>query len=226
MLKNFIIIFSFLNLVIHLNVSELSFPGVDSSDIFINGWEYRMVPARSGHPFVFSKVWQFEEINSDLGVRNDYLMNYDVYQDELVIQTFFQGSPAQIVLNPANIRSFKIEEHHFINPQKLPDLAETGLKGYYEIIYEGNLKFFIKHIKQISDEGSMKGRAYESKIDYFIFLDDNLYSIKNKRSLLKIFPEYKKEISRYMRDQQILINSASVLSLKALMNYVDQLVTN
>jgi hypothetical protein len=224
-MKRYLLISCFAALVVFLKAEGLSNRS-DSTDIFINGWEYRLVPARNSHPFVFSKVWNFDEINSELGTRKDFLMNYDIYQDVLVIQTFINGSPAQIVLNPANIISFSIEGRNFINPHKVPQLARTPLNGYYELVYKGDLIFLAKHSSKITEEGSINGRAYEAEVDYYVFWKDRVFSFRNKRSFLKIFPAYKKEISRYMRDQNILMNAASLQALKEMIKYVDVLVTD
>jgi hypothetical protein len=81
----------------------------DTTDIFINGWEYKIVSASDGHPFAFSKIWNFDTIFSSLGIRTNYLMNYDIYQDALVIQSFINNQPYQITLNSGYIKSFLLE---------------------------------------------------------------------------------------------------------------------
>lgn len=194
----------------------------DTSDIFINGWGYSIEQAANGHPYVFSKIWQYGSIESELGTRSNYLMNYDAYQDKLIIQTFRNNYPVQIVLNPRYIKSFVIDEHVFFNPKNLPGYASVDIKGYYELVYDGELKYIIKRAKKLVDEGNLKGMTYQQDLKTFIVYEGKLYTLKNKRSLYRIFPEQKKEISRFMRDSQIILKSANIAEIAELLKFIER----
>ena len=151
-------------------LNEIQAETVDSSKRFINGWEYQLVQANNGHPFVFSKIWQYGRINSDLGKRDDLLMNYDIFQDVLVIQVFRDDKPRHIVLNPCYIKSFEIEGHKFVNPGKNLDWEITDSRGYYELIYDSDIKFFVKRIKKHNAGDGLGGSNYDYDMKRFILL--------------------------------------------------------
>mgnify|MGYP006286257913 FL=1 len=198
----------------------------DSSEIFINGWEYNLQQAANGHPFVFSKIWQYGKINSDLGIRKDLLMNYDIYQDVLLIQIFRNNQPYQIVLNPEYINSFEIDKHLFINPLKFEGFQQSELSGYYELIYDSEIKFFLKRVKKYSGGDGMEGSSYNTDIENYIYANGQVYRIKNRRSIYRIYPDHKKDIKKYMRRNRILLKNEDLSGMSDFMRFLENLAAD
>lgn len=194
----------------------------DTSDHFINGWEYGVEPAGSGHPFALHNSWSPDTIISALGHRCQYSMNYDVYKDELIIQTFLKAEPHSIVLNPLYIKSFWLKEHFFVNADYVPELKHSGLSGYYEILYKGSFSALLKHRKQLSAGRNTKGSAYESDNSYLLVKDGRVYPLRRKKDLGKVFHNQKKEIIKYMSTHQFFIRSAQKEDWQKLFHYIDK----
>lgn len=198
----------------------------DSLEIFINGWEYSFQQVSNGHPFVFSKIWKYGIINSDLGIRKNFLMNYDIYQDVLLIQIFRNNKPHHIVLNPEYINSFQIDDHLFFNPLKSEEFHKNELNGYYELVYDSKIKFFLKRIKKYSEGDAMEGSSYNPDLEKYIYVDGQTHKIKNKRSFYRIFPDHKKNISKYLRRNQILIKSNDLTGTLDFLRYLEKMIAD
>ncbi len=204
--------------------SALNTQVADSSEIFINGWEYNLQQSANGHPFVFSKIWQYGKINSELGTRNDLLMNYDIYQDVLLVQIFRDNQPYQIILNPEYINSFEIDEHTFFNPLKFEGLQQIELSGYYELIYDSKIKFFLKRVKKYSEGDGMEGSRYNSDLEKYIYANGRVHMIKNKRSIYRIYPDHKNDIKKYMRRNRIFIKNDDLPGMSDFMRFLENLI--
>lgn len=123
-------------------------------------------------------------------------MKYDLDED-LVLLNLKKGLRIvllQLIKN--KVDSFIIDGHSFINiKDSLPN--NPGISGFYEVLLENqNLKLFEKHKKKRFQKAGNNSVYYEfkSRNTTFLFYDQQYYPLRNRKDLVKIFPEYKKEI--------------------------------
>lgn len=177
----------------------------DSASNMINGWEYYMRSAHTGHPFYISNIFQKGTIDSDLGYGRDVLIMYDCYKDGLIMQILNNGKPYQIVMNPEFIKGFQLHGKKFINLGKYEGVGNEKYRNYYELLFDGNIKLLCAHEKVFSDDNSGSGSSYNANIQWFFYKDSELFELKNSRSLYFIYPEKKKEIKKYLKENQLIL---------------------
>ncbi len=198
----------------------------DSSMFYINGWEYQSVPAGEGHPFLIEKAWREGVVYSKLNPRVESFLNYDIYRDELVIQTFIDKKMYQIALNPLYINKFQLDDRNFINPSAINFPQHKSLNGYYELLVDEKIKFIVKWRKSLVDTDDFTGDRYELTSKGLLLYSGKILELRNKRSLYKFFPEYKREISSYLRNRQIYIKSADNDQLGSLVRYINSQISD
>lgn len=152
---------------------------------------------------------QFDFYEGSLIYDNQFFNNinikYDLFEESLLL-TLKNSNNNLRTIKPLNnkVKSFSIDEKQFIN---LNYLQNEGIqkKGYVEVLLEtGNFNFYRKHFKQKNEIWS--GGKLEYKFTYktldFLYYKNALIKLKNKRQLLKIFPEYKSTIREYLNGKR------------------------
>nr|WP_299173566.1 hypothetical protein [uncultured Allomuricauda sp.] len=123
-------------------------------------------------------------------------MKYDLDED-LVLLNLKKGLRIVLLqLIKSKVDSFIIDGHKFINIRdSLPN--NPGISGFYEVLLENqHLKLFEKHKKKRFQKAGNNSVYYEfkSRNVMFLFYNQQYYPLRNRKELVKVFPEYKKEI--------------------------------
>ncbi|MFN8207693.1 MAG: hypothetical protein U0T82_09870 [Bacteroidales bacterium] len=187
---------------------------------FVNGWEYRIKTATSGTPFLQSNEWKTGKLFCDAGTFGNLMMNYDIFQDVLVIQQNIDGKPCIVALNPLFIHDFWLSGYHFRN------IRDTGNKttgGFYEVIYNGKIQILRKWKKKIIDENVINGSCFRTEQRIFILHENKLVPVRRRISILNCFPDHVKDISGYCSAHGIHPRTAGNDNWKALGFFIDQL---
>ena len=162
---------------------------------------------------VFNKVDRFfySEYKSgsviyDDQVYNNMILNYDVVNDDLILKPNGEFDKAPIIINKYKVKSFSINQKVYVNLNyDQPNLPEF-INGFYEESYKGdNISFYVKHSK-IKKDLINDINLYDDfikKSSYFIAYKNTFYSISSKKSVIAIFPEYKKSINEYYSNNTI-----------------------
>ncbi len=75
----------------------------------------------------------------------------------------------------------------------------------------------------MTDVDKMGGGKFDLVKTLFLVRDNNLYKLRRNSSLLKLFPDQKQAIRKYIREKQIYIDRSDDTRLKDLIEYIDQL---
>jgi hypothetical protein len=164
-------------------------------------------------------------VKGEIVFRNVYYPNQrvrlDLFNEQLI--ALMPGKQYGIIINSNGVDTVKIEDDLFVW-QSPAD--KNGLKqGYYLFLFGGNqLKLFCKE-KFILDQKGIISR-FEHQIKYYVLLNDQYYSVKNKGSLTKLFPQYKKQINKFAKDHKLNFNQDQSQSLVLLVNYCEELINS
>lgn len=165
--------------------------------------------------FLENKVYT-EEIKFDNEVYFNNKIKYDVFKDELVLNPENQSDKLFIILDKTRVAHFTIQNRKFV---KLQLTKDGPLQYVEESINTKNFTFYIK-FKKIDKEVIGENGVLVSYLDdnkYFVLLNKTLYEITSKKSVLKLFPEFKSEINDYYKFYRSLEKENNVKFMENLM---------
>lgn len=133
-------------------------------------------------------------------------LKYDLDADDLLLDTGFLGKFPIVKLYKSRISEFNLDGKKFIN---IGTDTSDITKGFHEVLWNSDdLKLLKKHKKG-------KRKKLSTKLVHYEFFDENSYCFEyknvfhslNKRSdLLKVFPEFRKEINKLYNKRLVKIN--------------------
>ena len=176
-----------------------------------------MYPAASGNPW-FMMTGQVNSIlETGKGIYNDLLLSYDILNDELILTFRDTSGMESIMINKNIIYSFSLFGIRFINL----DAGILPAYGFYEEVYNGSLKFYIKHRKTLLRQSGPVQYEYRYKTLKYLVRDNKYYLINNNRALLKALGDKKSEVKSFLRERQILVRSASNSELISVLRHYE-----
>ncbi|WP_373518713.1 hypothetical protein [Pricia sp.] len=158
--------------------------------------EYRTINEK--HKFFKTSEFLPGSINYEGQPYYELQLKYDSYEDVLLINSK-NGKGTVLRLNSAKIKNFVIDAHKFINTDRGIQEANE-VSGFYEVLLEtSSFTLLKKNKKNILKKIRSELVYYEFKSDIEIYLNykGKYYPIPKKRDLIRIFPEFKKNINAY-----------------------------
>jgi hypothetical protein len=151
---------------------------------------------------------------------NNVEVKYDIYNDDLLVNYYNRRI---IILNRENVEEFTLytgdRELLFRNMRE-----RNGLKGYYQVIYEDNSRLLKKWRKKRA-QFVIEARYDEFQPDDVLVLvkDKETYQVKNRRRLLKIFGDNKREIRNFIRRENIHLDFKQPETIIPVLEFYDSL---
>jgi len=171
-----------------------------------NGSEYVPIPEPyDGFPFFGSEYLEEGSIKYSGELFDNVPMQYDLVQDQLVIEHFDQrGYVTDVRLHDDLVEYFDLLGHHFVSVTE--DSIWGGLRrGYYELLHDGSIKLLCKHRKErheTIENGTVNVRFLE-RTNYYLVKDGKSFTIKNKASVLKALADKKKALKQFARANRV-----------------------
>ena len=197
------------------------------SNEILNGreYEYYFYPQVSS-PLIPAKQHPTASIVINGKKYENITLQYDTFKDLLVYfdpTNFEDGLICPVSLNKYIIDEFNLKvssDNLRFRYFEIP--KEENLKsGFYEIVYDGESQFIIKHSSnKYIDEGRDNYRY--NPIWYFVIRDD-YYMIKGKRSLLKALPDHVKDVKKHIKSLKISVRKASNYEILNILRYYDSI---
>jgi hypothetical protein len=195
----------------------------DQSELF-NGILY------PGYPFLFKSGSPFfDSSRSDTGtvlyagiLFSQLPLIYENLKDLVIIN----DNGYFIQLNNKKLTEFTFAGHHFIHLAENNKAGKNAITGFYEILYDGNIKVLKKTRKQIEDDLSSDNivEKFITQSDYyFIQTESNFYEIKSKKDIHAIFTNKWKEIKLFIRRNQLKIKEDKGNTLVQITAYYERL---
>ena len=173
-----------------------------------------------GTEFLIEDKWYKADIKvNDIHFKN-VDVKYDIYNDNLLVNYY---NKRIIILNKENIEAFTLytgdRNLFFINEK-----GRNGLDGYYQVIYEGDIRLLKKWRKKRA-QFVIEARYDEFQPDnVLIFVkDQEIYQVKNRRKLLRIFGDNKREIRSFIRQENIHLDPEKPESIVPVLEFFDSL---
>jgi len=208
------------------NTVSLFYSSLGKQSPLFNGAEYYLAdPVVKGNPYyadvnAFSPGSVLYNNMRFTGVP----MLYDIYGDQLVVLLYNHFT--KYILVKDKVSSFDFLDHHFVRIDTVTFLNNPIIKpGYYDELYGGRLQVLARHSKDIqtSSGGQTSESYFDYKKDYFIRKNNIYYSFSSQGSLLDILKDRKKELQKYIRENQIRYRRNPEEAMVKIASYYDHL---
>ena len=152
-------------------------------------------------------------------VYQDIFMRLDLYRDELTV--YSSDKPYHVVLEKEKFNYAVLNGVTIITSIHGLDAGEK----YRVLIDDGIYPFVKKYRVSIKDELSTieLKRRFLLQEHYFIYVGEIAYPVKNKNSLLKLFPDRKKELNEYAKQHRLDFRAHFEQSVSALVNHYENM---
>jgi hypothetical protein len=188
---------------------------------------YYPFPINEGHPFFQSKEFSAGSVFYNNILYENVPLLFDIIKEELLI-----NDPSHVFiikLNKERIGWFIIWGHTFVRP--VPDNTKNTVlnPGFYDLLYNGNTALLKKVTKTLKENSaSIEGiNDYIVESDeYFIKKNNQYYKIKNKKSLMIIMDDKKKEIGQFIKKNKLSLKKNTDDALKRILAFYDEINNN
>ncbi len=196
--------------------------GVD--DALVNGLLF--LPGNvnaAGDPYFYGNGWKTATVSVNGRIFTVEAMKYDICDERLILLVNLgSGSRVPLVLNSDFIQWFSLSDAYFVQASLY--FPQEEMKGFVDLIYEGNITFVAKNKKEFVNmytQVTPFGKFSETKVTYYLIKDKKAIKIRNKRSLLSAFEANRKEINRFMKSNDIHFRKATHSQLATLAKFCD-----
>ena len=180
-----------------------------------------------GHPFFQKKGFDTGSVFYNNIFYEKVPLLYDIINGELL--TINPTKIYIIRLNGENIKWFTIYGRTFINLVKDSTSANPLNTGFYSALYKGKTSLY-KKVSKIFKENSSAGQGLNKYVvevnDYFIKKENGYFKIKNRKSLLNVLNNKKKEIGQFIKRNKLNLRKNKEEAFIRIVGYYDEITTN
>ena len=175
--------------------------------------------SRYEHPF-YQSIWTEGSLVYEGRKYQDVTMAYNIVKDVLLIWNWDmkKGGEKSLLIDQNKVDSFVIHNDKFVGSTTL------GMgDGYHQEIHHGDsIGCYAKRYKLV--EINQRSTEYTNKSDLIILYKGRMYNYRGKSTLFKIFPEYKKDIKRYIRKNIASYSRRNDDGLRQVLAYCESLM--
>jgi len=203
---------------------------VEAPKELVNGKEYEPYYTRSKFkPLLSFGKDRTASIKTKTRNFTNITLQYDTFLDELIYtdtsRTINFRFP-QISLNKDNIEGFNLYFEDDILTFKYfrySDYPGGDLpEGFYEVVYEGESKYLIKHVSYVYERDGIN--EYNYKPANYISIGERYFRISKRKDLLTLFGEKSGAVREFLHSNRIRVKSAGKKQIVSVLKYYDSLV--
>ena len=203
--------------------------GIENTGLF-NGLRYKeKYRTQDGnHKFYISSEYKKGNIEYDGQKYYDIEMKYDIYEDQIIVNLPTKEGNSIIQLIDEKIENYNIYNMEFVRVADKNN-STNNKSGFYETIYQSNKLASYKKYKKVISKHLNSGFVYykfKERDEYYIYLNDTFYLIDSKKDVIKIFPEFKKEIKDHYKKNERMISSNYDMFIKELSEKISNNISN
>jgi hypothetical protein len=200
---------------------------MDISNELINGRDYIRYYNRSeSKPLLFDEKKRSGTLILNGRKYDNLSLEYDTYLDELIYSDrtkVFADKSLMISLNKDPVDGFKLyfdDDSLIFRHLKSGDDIKFNLpEGFYEVVYDGNCKYIIKHQSSLTQTKSIDEYLYSTA--NYIKVGENFFRVRTKKGLVKLFGEKSKEIKKFMRTSKIHNHKLDKMQIASVLMFYD-----
>ncbi len=188
-----------------------------------NGSEYVDYDHKiKGNPFFESAYLYNGEIFYDGVSYKNVAMFYDILNDDVVIKNY---NDTAMILVKEKVSAFNFLNHSFVNIAADSILTNAKTAGFYDVLYNGNVKLIVKRKKEIVEKIITQNSesSFIEKDNYYILKNEILYAVRDKNSVLDVLKENKKDIEKFLHQSKLKYKKNPELTMIKMVVYYDAL---
>lgn len=164
--------------------------------------------------------WEDGSVYYDRELYEGVPLMYDLITDKVIVSQV--RSYSEIELISSKVDWFTIGEASFFHLGPAVDLHLED--GFYQRLYDGNTKLFVRRKKIIEDNIENNALVHEiSAVDrYFICKEGKYTPVKKLSSVLDVLPDKAKELKSYSKKNRLDFRKKAESSLTLLVRHYDQ----
>jgi len=175
----------------------------------------------TNHPYLETNGYVSGTICYNHVVYKNVLMRFDLYRDEITVVA--PNTPNRIVLNNEKF-SYAVLNGTTIIKSVDEKTSKTKLlvllhDGIYPVVKKHNLRM----MEESNSLDRVLRRSFDIQKQYAVKIDGKLYPVKNKNSILKLFPDRKKELNEYAKLHKLNFSKQTEQSIIALVEYYEKI---
>ncbi len=180
--------------------------------VLINGTKYNFFPTNiDGHQYLISQDFSAGSATINGKIFNNLLMNYDIYNQSIVLQfTNQKGSKQMLTMSDAWITGFSLLDKNFVCRK-----MEDGSKKIFQEIGTEKIKILYSW-RKLMRLNSSSGKYYFTKPgkDAFLLVNNTLKQFRGNRSFIKSFEEkHQNLIKKHMKKEGIRVSRLNDLQM-------------
>ncbi len=175
-----------------------------------------------GHAYFQSPDWHKGSVLYDHVLYENIIMKYDLFKDQLIVTPLEQGRMFIGLYSP-KVARFSFSKFNFIRIDKSTEKTSPAPGFYLQLTY-GKLTVLAKRIKVISDriEERVFLQRFDETMKYYLVKDSIYYYIKNKKDILNVIRDKKKEVQQFLSKNKLNYRKNREQTLVAIAEFYNQ----
>ena len=199
---------------------EVAFGGLHHQQI-LQGKQYsHFYPSTRGHQYWDKAIYAIGSLTFEGVTYHNILLNYDVYNDLVLISMMRNGLTENIILDNTRIQNFQLASANFVN---IRDSTESIAPGIYRLAFDQNdVQLFIQAKKSVvgnNGQGEQLKKFVED-ITFLLAINGAVHNIEKKRDLLKV-TEIGSSLPNYIKNNNLKFRNHKQIE-SSLMNILER----
>lgn len=187
---------------------------------FIIGRNHTPIANNDIHPYFSENKWLNGTLEFNGVTYKLTSLKYDIENDKLIILLINnqENTSSSIALDENFILNFSLSNISFRYYSNL--YTESGKKlkaGYYEIVYDGKLKFLVRK------EKTKSLTEYKVSTNMFLLKDGKPISINSLGKIASILNDKTDEIKKFIRDNSLKLDNSDYISVFKVLQFYENL---
>ncbi len=186
-----------------------------------NGSEYIMYDQRiKGTPYFLDGSQQPGDVYYNGTLYPNVTLIYETTTESVVVREFGQGIFISLVNEKVNY--FNLLGHTFVHLR--PDSSNKIItNGFYDRLYNGPTAVYAKRQKTVYEDPRTFEKSFVESNHYYLNKDKVFYEVDGKNSVLSVFKSKKKDILKYIRQNDISYKKDPETAIVKMAEYYDKL---
>jgi len=152
---------------------------------------------------------------------NDVNIRYDIYNQRINHQFNYTSSTVNTVI----LEKYKIDEFEMNDMIFRKIFFPESDTSFFQIVAEGKISCLYYWYKNLTLQTSLRNvyEFSEPRRKCYLLIDSTIFRYKGKETFLKVFPESKSEVRKYLSQNKIRLRHAPDPIVAKLINYCNSL---